>query len=50
VEEMELHPVEQGLFATRPDGIETWMAAVFYALPDGSEYLHYGARANPKKA
>jgi dipeptidyl aminopeptidase/acylaminoacyl peptidase/CubicO group peptidase (beta-lactamase class C family) len=50
VEEMELHPVEQGLFATRPEGIETWMAAVFYALPDGSEYLHYGARANPKKA
>ncbi|MCZ2813734.1 serine hydrolase [Modestobacter sp. VKM Ac-2979] len=50
VEEMELHPVEQGLYATRAPGEETWMAAVFYSLPDGSEYLHYGARAQPRKA
>jgi len=50
VEELELHPVEQGLFATRPPESETWMAVVFYALPNGAEYLHYGVRANPRKA
>ncbi|TYP90419.1 serine hydrolase domain-containing protein [Blastococcus xanthinilyticus] len=49
-EELELHPVEQGLFAVRPPGYETWMAATFYALPDGAEYLHFGVRANPRKA
>ena len=50
VEELELHPVAPGLFATRFPGLESWMAATFYALPDGSEYLHLGARANPRKA
>jgi CubicO group peptidase (beta-lactamase class C family) len=50
VEEMELHPVSQGLFAVRPHGYESWMAATFYALPDGAEYLHFGVRANPRKA
>lgn len=49
-EELELHPVEQGLFATRPPEAETWMAVVFYTLPGGAEYLHYGVRANPKQA
>jgi hypothetical protein len=48
VEELELHPVSQGLFATRAPGQETWMAVVFYALPDGAEYLHYGVRAQPR--
>jgi hypothetical protein len=50
VEELELHAVEQGLYATRAPGEETWMAAVFYSLPDGAEYLHYGVRAQPRKA
>jgi CubicO group peptidase (beta-lactamase class C family) len=50
VEELELHPVRQGLFATRPHGYETWMAVVFYTLPNGAEYLHFGVRANPRKA
>lgn len=49
-EELELHPVSQGLFAVRPPGVETWMAAVFYTLPGGAEYLHYGVRANPRTA
>ena len=49
-EELELHPVEQGLFATRPPEAETWMAVVFYTLPNGAEYLHYGVRANPRTA
>jgi CubicO group peptidase (beta-lactamase class C family) len=49
-EELELHPVEQGLFATRAPQSETWMAVVFYTLDNGAEYLHYGVRANPRKA
>ena len=48
-EELELHPLEENVFVTRPPGSETWMAVVFYSLPDGSEYVHYGVRANPRK-
>ncbi|MBO1766754.1 serine hydrolase [Allobranchiibius sp. GilTou38] len=48
VEEMTLQPVEQGLFVTRPPGQESWLPVFFYDLPDGSPYLHYGARAQPK--
>ncbi|TWH73749.1 serine hydrolase domain-containing protein [Modestobacter roseus] len=50
VEELALHPVEPGVFATRAPESETWMAVVFYTLPGGAEYLHYGVRANPRKA
>jgi len=50
VEEMALHPVSQGLFAARPPGYESWLAVTFYALDDGAEYLHFGVRANPRKA
>ncbi|GAA4737757.1 hypothetical protein GCM10023328_18020 [Modestobacter marinus] len=49
VEELALHPIEQGLFATRAPESETWMAVVFYTLDNGAEYLHYGVRANPRK-
>ncbi len=49
VQEMDLHPVEQGLFAALPPEQEGWMAVTFYQLPDGSDYVHFGARANPKK-
>ncbi|WP_159499704.1 serine hydrolase [Microbacterium sp. 18062] len=50
IEEYELHPVSEGLFATRAPGTETWMAATFYRLETGEEYVHFGARATPKKA
>jgi len=50
VEELPLHPVEPGLFAARSPGQETWMAVTFYSLTDGSDYLHYRARANPRQA
>jgi CubicO group peptidase (beta-lactamase class C family) len=50
VHEFELHAVSQGLFATRPPGYDSWLAAVFYALDDGSEYLHFGVRATPRTA
>jgi len=48
--ELELHPVEQGLFVARPPDQESWMAVTFYSLADGSAYVHYGARANPKRS
>lgn len=48
-EELTLHPVEENLFVTQPPGQESWMPVMFYQLPDGSDYVHYGARANPKK-
>ncbi|HVA61554.1 MAG TPA: serine hydrolase domain-containing protein [Mycobacteriales bacterium] len=36
------------LFVTRPEGAETWMPVVFFALPDGGRYVHFGARATAK--
>jgi len=50
IEELALHPVEENLFVTQPPGQESWMPVMFYQLPDGSSYVHYGARANPKKS
>jgi CubicO group peptidase (beta-lactamase class C family) len=47
VHEYPLVPVEPGLFAMRPPETTTWLAVTFYSLPDGSRYVHYGARANP---
>ncbi len=47
-EELELHPVKQDLFVTQPPGQESWMPVMFYRLADGSDYVHYGVRANPK--
>ncbi|WP_251020355.1 serine hydrolase [Streptomyces sp. ISL-98] len=47
-EEHELHPVEPGLFVVRRDGLKEWFPVVFYALADGSRYLHHGGRATPK--
>lgn len=48
VEEIDLHPVEQGLFAGRLPEQEHWIAVTFYQLPNGADYVHYGVRANPK--
>ncbi|MHB2022335.1 MAG: serine hydrolase domain-containing protein [Mycobacteriales bacterium] len=36
------------LFVTRPKGSDNWMPVVFFELPDGSRYVHLGARATPK--
>jgi dipeptidyl aminopeptidase/acylaminoacyl peptidase len=49
-EEHELVPVEEGVFAIRPPGAETWQPVTFYRLADGSRYLHFGLRATPKAA
>ncbi len=43
-----LVPVEENVFVTRSEGTQTWLPAVFYAMPDGSRYLHFGVRATPK--
>jgi CubicO group peptidase (beta-lactamase class C family) len=48
VEEMTFVAVEPDVFVTRSDGEQTWTPAVFYALADGSAYVHMGGRATPK--
>ncbi len=47
-EEYILQRVEKDQFVTQPPGQESWLPVFFYQLPDGSPYLHYGARAQPK--
>jgi hypothetical protein len=50
VQKFTLIPVDpaQRLFVTRLEGMETWTPAVFFTLDDGSQYIHFGARATPK--
>ncbi|KGH46186.1 beta-lactamase [Modestobacter caceresii] len=49
VQEHELVPVSDGLFAMRAPGTQGWTAVTFYQLADGSAYVHAGGRANPRK-
>ncbi|MEV5739848.1 serine hydrolase domain-containing protein [Microbispora rosea] len=49
VETYEMIPVERDVYAVRPEGMESWAPVRFYSLPTGEEYVHYGARATPKK-
>jgi hypothetical protein len=48
VDELKLIGVRPNLFVVRPEGMDTWMAVTFYALPTGERYLHFGARATPR--
>ncbi|MGI8867412.1 MAG: serine hydrolase [Mycobacteriales bacterium] len=48
VHEYDLVAVRKNLFAIRAPAARTWAAVTFYRLPDGTPYLHYGGRANPK--
>jgi len=48
--EYPLRPVAEDLFVLRAPGTVTWVPVTFYTLEDGSPYLHYGARANPKQS
>lgn len=50
VHQYDLLPVEPDLFVLRAPGTVTWVPVTFYTLPDGTPYLHYGARANPKQS
>jgi CubicO group peptidase (beta-lactamase class C family) len=45
---MELVPLTDTLLVGRPPIATQWLPYVFYTLPDGSAYLHDGARATPK--
>jgi CubicO group peptidase (beta-lactamase class C family) len=47
-EELAFVPVSPNVFVTRSDGEITWTPAVFYALGDGSRYMHMGGRATPR--
>ncbi len=48
--EYPLVPVASDLFVMRPPGLVTWTPVTFYTLDDGSSYVHYGVRANPKQS
>ncbi|MET1071940.1 MAG: serine hydrolase domain-containing protein [Umezawaea sp.] len=48
VEELAFVPVAPNVFVTRSDGEQTWTPAVFFALDDGSRYVHMGGRATPR--
>jgi CubicO group peptidase (beta-lactamase class C family) len=45
----ELIPVGDALFAVKPDKSAAYYPVRFYALPTGEEYIHFGARATPKR-
>ncbi|MFD7072736.1 serine hydrolase domain-containing protein [Nocardioides sp. NPDC059952] len=46
----ELVPVAEAIFAVKPDKSAAYFPVRFYTLPTGERYLHFGARATPKKA
>ena len=41
-------PVEPDLFVVRDPQSQTWTPMLFYELPTGEKYLHFGVRATPK--
>jgi CubicO group peptidase (beta-lactamase class C family) len=41
-------PVEKDVFVAKGPDDESWTPMVFFRLDDGSEYVHFGARATPK--
>jgi hypothetical protein len=45
--EYEMVPVGPDLFVVRPPESGMWFPVVFYSLPTGQRYLHFGARATP---
>ena len=46
-EPMRVVPVKDNVFVAKGPDDESWIPFVFFELPDGSEYVHFGARANP---
>ncbi len=43
-----LRPFDGEAFVAREDGEDTWSPAVFFDLPGGRRYLHFGVRATPR--
>jgi CubicO group peptidase (beta-lactamase class C family) len=48
VQELALVAVAADLFVAREPTKRTWSPVMFYALPTGQRYLHFGGRATPK--
>jgi CubicO group peptidase (beta-lactamase class C family) len=48
VQEYELHPVEDGLYAIREPGEQTWEPVTFFELADDRPFLHLSGRSIPK--
>jgi hypothetical protein len=40
--------VRPGLFVVREPSAQNWTPVMFYELPAGEQYVHFGARATPK--
>ncbi|MFJ9456561.1 hypothetical protein ACIRST_15895 [Kitasatospora sp. NPDC101447] len=38
------------VFAGRRNDKDAWIPVVFYALPDGTRYVHFGVRATARTA
>ena len=49
IEEYPMVPVSEDMYILRPPGTETWMPVTFYSIPTGEKYVHFGARATPKR-
>ena len=49
-EPMQVLPVDGDVFVAKGPDDESWIPMVFFRLDDGSEYVHFGARATPKVA
>jgi CubicO group peptidase (beta-lactamase class C family) len=45
---LDVVPVEGDLFVAKQPDDPSWTPVVFFQLPDGSQYVHFGARATPK--
>jgi hypothetical protein len=46
---MTLLPYDKDVFLARAEGKTATAPAVFFALDDGSRYLHLGARSTPRR-
>ena len=46
---MTLVPFQRDVFLTKMPGAEAFFPTVFFRLPDGSRYLHLGARSTPRR-
>jgi hypothetical protein len=47
---LQVLPVSEDLFVAKQPDDTSWTPVVFFALDDGTPYVHFGARATPKVA
>ncbi|HEU4567549.1 MAG TPA: serine hydrolase domain-containing protein [Marmoricola sp.] len=50
VQEFEMHPVTEDVYAIREQGVETWEPVTFFELADGRPFLHLFGRSLPKRS